>query len=409
MSNRGRISGGEYVKPDIAGRQVTRQACGTQNAYPTSGWEGVNNQEYVKLAHRRQGPHLGSYCNRRSVDSDLVVEVFAQVVREAKIAPMQQIVFGEIRTSKLGFGCGSVLGRVGRSGSLRAMNAAWNEGITLFETAPSYGFGEAEPLLGSFLRGKRRQATVITKYGIPAQRLAPLQRLALPLARMVRNIQTSAGLRTGKVHDVRPAVSGQFTVKGMRTSIELSLHNLQTDYIDILLLHNPSSDITLRDDVIIELDALTREGKLRRAGLYADPAVVTQALKQSRSPLSVMEVGFDPFGQAPSVVAAAADSAVMLLANHPFGSVQRVERFRAALHSLSKDPRLPGELSAKLRDPDWQVVLEATLELALAPQRFHALIFSMMQPDHLLANVRALENSRFSEADVALMRRHIFV
>src|SRR5580704_5522793 len=61
---------------------------------------------------------------------------------------MLESVCGSLRTSVLGFGCGSVMGRVGRSASLRAMDAAWESGITLFDTARSYGFGEAEAVGG---------------------------------------------------------------------------------------------------------------------------------------------------------------------------------------------------------------------------------------------------------------------
>ena len=79
----------------------------------------------------------------------------------------------------LGFGCGSVLGRVGHSASLRAMNIAWDQGITLFDTARNYGFGGAEALLGEFLRGKRAQAIVATKFGINPQKQNALKRAAV--------------------------------------------------------------------------------------------------------------------------------------------------------------------------------------------------------------------------------------
>lgn len=320
---------------------------------------------------------------------------------------MRQVISGDIKASRLGFGCGSVLGRIGRSASLRAMCAAWDEGVTLFETAPSYGFGAAEQLLGTFMRGKRQQATVITKYGIPPQPLGSLKRLALPVARAVRSVQNLTGRRVSKVGDVRPSVTGAFSVEGMRTSLEQSLRNLQTDYIDILLLHNPSSEITQRNDIICELDAMGRAGKLRRAGLYADPNVVSEALKQGCPSLTAMELGFDPLDRTLPNLSATAEPAVLLLGNHPFGSAERVERFRVALGSLSEDQEIAGELRSKLRDPDWQVVLEATLELAFAPQGVDALIFSMMRPEHLRANIRALENSRFSREEVSLMGRHI--
>src|SRR5580658_10577636 len=99
---------------------------------------------------------------------------------------MRQSVCGETRTSALGFGCGSVMGRVGRGASLRAMNAAWEAGITLFDTARSYGFGEAEAVLGEFLRGKREQAVVATKFGIAPRKLSPLKRVAVPIVRAAK-------------------------------------------------------------------------------------------------------------------------------------------------------------------------------------------------------------------------------
>jgi len=43
------------------------------------------------------------------------------------------------------------------------MNTAWDKGITLFDTARSYGFGEAEAVLGEFLQGSGDRAVVATK------------------------------------------------------------------------------------------------------------------------------------------------------------------------------------------------------------------------------------------------------
>jgi len=57
-------------------------------------------------------------------------------------------------SSRLGFGCGGVMGRVGRGQSLRAIAAALDGGITRFDVAPLYGYGEAE-VLGEALADKR--------------------------------------------------------------------------------------------------------------------------------------------------------------------------------------------------------------------------------------------------------------
>ena len=74
--------------------------------------------------------------------------------------------------SALGFGCGAVMGRVGKPASLLAMEEAFSQGINLFDTARSYGMGQAEAVLGEFLRGKRSQAIVSTKFGISADAIS---------------------------------------------------------------------------------------------------------------------------------------------------------------------------------------------------------------------------------------------
>jgi len=48
------------------------------------------------------------------------------------------------------------------------MGVGWDAGIRFFDTARSYGFGEAEGVLGDFLKGKRDQAVVATKPGTTA-------------------------------------------------------------------------------------------------------------------------------------------------------------------------------------------------------------------------------------------------
>src|SRR4029077_14304344 len=90
-----------------------------------------------------------------------------------------------VRGSVLGFGCGSVMGRVGRVQSLTAMGAAWGAGITLFDVARSYGYGEAEGLVGEFLQARRAEAVIVTKFGIvpTSSRTTALKARLKPLVR----------------------------------------------------------------------------------------------------------------------------------------------------------------------------------------------------------------------------------
>lgn len=60
------------------------------------------------------------------------------------------------RVSVLGLGCAAMLGRAGRRDSLAALGAAYDAGITFYDTARSYGYGACEGLLGEFFAGKKR-------------------------------------------------------------------------------------------------------------------------------------------------------------------------------------------------------------------------------------------------------------
>ena len=47
-------------------------------------------------------------------------------------------------TTRLGYGCSSIMGALGRRQSLRLLEAAYDAGIRHFDVAPMYGYGEAE-------------------------------------------------------------------------------------------------------------------------------------------------------------------------------------------------------------------------------------------------------------------------
>src|SRR5580692_6033576 len=79
-----------------------------------------------------------------------------------------------LRPSRLGLGCASLGSRIGASAGARALSAAHEAGVTWFDVAPPYGLGDAELLLGEFLRGRRHGVSVTTKVGI-----APPERLRL--------------------------------------------------------------------------------------------------------------------------------------------------------------------------------------------------------------------------------------
>ena len=318
---------------------------------------------------------------------------------------MRQSTCGEITTSVLGFGCGSVLGRVGRSASLRAMNTAWDLGITLFDTARSYGFGDAEAVLGEFLQGKREQAVIATKFGLAPQRPSALKRAALPMVRAALKVPGVRGvLHSGGSDHKTP---GKFTVTGLRTSLEESLRQLRTDHINVLFLHEATASAMHQQDLMAELDALVQAGKVLRVGLYADAEVVAEGIANGPSTLSAMQFGANAFDPVVAGFTAHNPRSMFLIANHPFGGTQRVERTKAILAAMAGDETVPAELREKLRDADWQTMTEAIFGMVLDGTETHALVLSMMDADHLRANARAVEQNRFSASELALMRERL--
>ena len=194
-----------------------------------------------------------------------------------RMGAMIESVCGKMRMSVLGFGCGSVMGRVGRGESLRAMGAAWDSGITLFDTARSYGFGEAEGVLGEFLQGKRDRVVVATKYGIAAQRQSAAKRMALGAVRTAFKVPGVRGLVRGK--GAKAAAEGEFSVAGLRESLEISLRELRTDYVDVLFLHEATEAVLGDGELMRVLDGLVNSGKILRVGLYAGEAVIDAAME----------------------------------------------------------------------------------------------------------------------------------
>ena len=297
--------------------------------------------------------------------------------------------------SVLGFGCGSVLGRVGRGASLRAMGCAGEEGITVFDTARSYGFGEAEGVLGEFLRGKREQAVVMTKFGIMPQKQSALKRVAVPVVRAAMKVPGVRKVLRGGGGSA--AAHGEFTVAGLRASLEESLRQLRTEYVDVLFLHEATSGALQQEDLWEELAKLVQAGKVRRVGLYGGVSVVTEGLGAGLSALGAMQFGADAFD--PAVAGFARE--MLLVANHPFGGEARVARVMAALREMAGDDAVSKELRKKLRDGDWAMVTEAIFGMAL--RRADALVLSMMRKDHVRENVRAVERGRFTDGELEIL------
>lgn len=313
-----------------------------------------------------------------------------------------------ISCSVLGFGCSALLGRSGRRASLRALGAAWDAGITLYDTARSYGYGESEALLGEFLAGRRDQAILATKFGIVPVRPPLWKRIAKPAARALISLAPSARAAVRKQAG-RQFVEGQFSVGVLQESIHLSLRKLRTDYVDLLFLHAAPASVLEQDDLLAAMEKLVESGKVRAAGISTDPAVIRAALDQRPRPLCVLQFPCNIFDfSAPEMIEAHPKGTDMgAIANHPFGGATRVRQCREILEATAAAPGFDEVLREKLGSIDDGVLADVVLNLILGHRSINAVVPAMMQLDHLKRNVAAVTRSRFSQEELSLLRKQI--
>jgi aryl-alcohol dehydrogenase-like predicted oxidoreductase len=172
-------------------------------------------------------------------------------------------------SSRLGFGCGSIMGRVGRAPSRRAIEMALDAGITHFDVARSYGYGEAEALVGEALRGKRHQVVIASKFGLNPPRSAGALRALKPIAQqLAASIPGARGMLRALVGGATQSAD-RFSAAAAETSLNQSLAALKTDYLDILFLHDCNA-ADLGDEQIGYLERQVGAGKIRAYGVATD-------------------------------------------------------------------------------------------------------------------------------------------
>jgi aryl-alcohol dehydrogenase-like predicted oxidoreductase len=306
-------------------------------------------------------------------------------------------------SSALGFGCAAVMGRVGRRASLAALDSAYDAGVTFYDTARSYGYGESETLLGEFLRGRRDSVVVSTKFGILPAKTNLLKRALKPLARgLLRAVPSSRRAMQGQI--AAQFSAGHFTVEAMRASVEMSLRKLQSGYVDLLFLHLPPLSVFQQEDLFAALEQLMVEGKVLRAGIAADPSVALAALDANLPLLRTVQTPCNLFNLGLAEQFNRYGSDVLAIANHPFGGPQRVAESKRLIYDLAQEQSTPESLRFKLWKLDDVVLADLVLNAITSGTGIKVVVPSMLNPEHLRANVAAMEHSRFTAEELQWVR-----
>jgi len=147
-----------------------------------------------------------------------------------------------LRVSSVGLGCNNFGGRLDQEATTAVVDACFEHGVTLFDTADVYGGqGASERALGEALRGRRDDVVLATKFGL----------------------------------DMGGLYGDDFGARGsrryLRRAVEGSLQRLRTDHVDLLQYHRPDG-VTPLEETLTAMHELVVEGKVRYLGTSNLPA-----------------------------------------------------------------------------------------------------------------------------------------
>lgn len=200
-------------------------------------------------------------------------------------SPLKQIslIPGAAPTTNLGFGTTSMMGLAATRDRLGLLEYAFEAGIRHFDTAPAYGYGEAERVLGEFLKGRRDQVTITTKYGIQPPTVLKARWVNLLARRLLRLMPF---LRKGLSRQAKVLTKKcVFTAAEARKSLEQSLIALKTDHVDLFLLHEPTLVDAASEEIHGFLTDELQRGRIRAFGCGGDYRVI-QSIATAKLPTS---------------------------------------------------------------------------------------------------------------------------
>jgi aldo/keto reductase family protein len=166
---------------------------------------------------------------------------------------------------RIGFGCSHITAGFEARSNMRLLRAAYDLGVRHFDTAPLYGHGTSEEVVGDAFRRDRHKVTIATKIGIPHGTLSYKRQivrfLATPIRRWTPGLSKFAA---GQIYSTQPRTD--FSLSSIERSLDKSLRKLKTDYIDIVLLHEVRVE-DISDELLNKLRRWVGEGKVRQLGI----------------------------------------------------------------------------------------------------------------------------------------------
>ena len=255
-----------------------------------------------------------------------------------------------------------------RNEALRIIQKSLEAGCNFFDTAPGYGGGRSEELLGEGLKSVRKNVILCTKFSHYGEDGTP---------------DFDAG-------NIRPVLEGSFRA-------------LQTDYVDILLLHNPPRELMdgrVAPELYEEMEKLKAEGKIREYGVSLDwREEVDMVVDTTRS--KALEVFFNALYQEPlPAFQKASENGVGIIVKVPLDSGWLSGRYRKGHNFDDIRKRWPPEVVARRSElveqfarlvPAGTSIAHAALQFVLAQPQVSTVIPGAKSVEQALDNFAAAD------------------
>jgi len=312
-------------------------------------------------------------------------------------------------TTRLGFGCSSIMGSLGWRDSLAVLEAAWGAGIRHFDVAPMYGYGEAESCLGEFLSRHPNQVTVTTKFGIPGETGRPLARLARaglrPLLQRFPALKERLSSASAAEMPALPDMSRLekptserdpnpiFNAGEAKRSLERSLRALRCDRIDVWLLHEVTASDLVDDALLGFLEDSFASGVIGTYGVGTDRGEIGDLLRRHPEYCPTLQYEWSIFHSVPA-------TAELFRIHHR----SLTSTFRALHAVLASDKECCSRWSrlTGVDVGDAAMLSKLMLKAAFVLNPESVILFSSKNAAHVRANADLVSDNTLAEAATTL-------
>lgn len=309
----------------------------------------------------------------------------------------------KINLSRLGFGLSSIAGSGNFSHQQNLIKTAIDCGVTHFDTAPYYGSGDAEKILGDILSTCPDKVTITTKFGLfPVSggmagsllrsTFRPIFRRVSPIKRIASSFVSQTSSQTKK---------NVFEKGELLFSLNESIRKLRRP-VDIFLLHDADKAFAQNPQTIQELDEARKTGKTLLTGISGAEEIIQDIISRKPEIYSIAQLENSLTSEV-SVSKLARSGADVITHRSIQGGLKQL---------MFLIEKRPGFKQVWLReigfDPsDTDKLVQMLIELALYENPNGTVLFSSTQPDRI-KKISAAVNSPILGEDGCLTLRKLF-